>query len=287
MKSKFSVSKIFCRRFFVIILACIIFSESTYAATYDTLIARKNALSMRLDSLEIEKQRRKRKGESLDELEKISQRIQDSILLFRAKLENISESDAAFLQKNKKQGVLYNLMETLLQPSTLFDWIIIVIGFITLLSGIVLIISVLHSFKQHKKRKTRERTLKSVIKKSEPSIKKNQTPDLETVEKISNFSNAFPPHTTPENDMEDKNIAMLRERMQKDIENIQRFNKSTSPFSSRIQQTNDPEEKSQDNESLKELVITAARQGLTVDQISQKYHISKDQVALIVRLSKK
>lgn len=262
-----------CRRpFLFIILLGTILSFGIRAGDADqddNPLDRKKILSARLDSIEMEKQTRKRQGEPFDDLEEESGRIHDSIAALRAA---ILETDESVLQR-RKASEKESFLKQFLKPAHIFDWIIIVVGFIALLSGIVLIIGLLSTVLKRSKRKPKS-PLHHVTKKSYPETASKGLADIPTSD-----SYKIP-------DKDNRSIEMLRKRMQKDIEDIQRFNSNDSPFALRDAEPVALVEQEK-KEPIRDQIICAAREGLDVQEISRKYHISVDQVSLILRVAKK
>ena len=94
------------------------------------------------------------------------------------------------------------------------------------------------------------------------------------------------PSSPSTSDRGEEDIAVLRKRMKRDIERIQRFNDNSSPFSNN--QESSPEKGEQDTKDThREDIIQAAREGLNAQEISRKFHVSVDQVALILRVASK
>lgn len=260
---------------FVIILGTVFsFGILTGNADQDeNALSRKKILSARLDSIEMEKQTRKRKGEPLGDLEEECGRIHDSIAALRVE---ILETDESILQRRKaagKESFIAPFLKPFFKPAHVFDWIIIVVGFIALLSGIVLIIGLITTVFRRSKRKLK------------PSVRPQ--PKKFHSEKLPQGSPKVPPSDSYITaDKDDRGIDTLRRRMQKDIEDIQRFNTDDSPFATRDDE-HEAQTERENKDTVREQIIRAAREGLDVQEISRRYHISSDQVSLILRVAKK
>jgi hypothetical protein len=124
-------------------------------ARADVLAQKKIVLNARLDSLEMEKQNRKRQGRPLAQLDSISATLKDSMNTLKqaialtgdsvapatfADTAAVDTSKPSFLDKLKKAHLLPPL------PKTMFDWIIVSVAFIAVLSGIVLLFGLLRAF---------------------------------------------------------------------------------------------------------------------------------------------
>ena len=239
----------------------------------DNAISRKEILSARLDSLELEKQMRKRKGDPLGDLEDECRRVHDSIAALRVAIVGTDESIPRREKAAGKGSFIVSFLRSFFKPTHIFDWIIIVVGFIALLSGVVLIIGLIHSIIKRTRRKSQSSLY--------PPQKKIHTEKLP--KSLHEMPLSEPNRTT---DKSDKDIDTLRRRMHKDIENIQRFNTADSPFSPQddVHESLTDQEK---KDTVRENIIRAAKEGLDVQEISRKYHISADQVSLILRIADK
>ena len=72
--------------------------------------------------------------------------------------------------------------------------------------------------------------------------------------------------------------------MRGDIEHIQSFNNSPSPFS-RLDDISESMKEQENKDTIRNSIIRAAKEGLDVQEISRKYHVSVDQVKLILRIA--
>jgi len=125
------------------------------------------ALRHRLDSVEVEKQTRKRQGKPIEDLEALSAELRDSLVGLRAGVPQAAP------QKEAEQGVSpfskIPYIDDILsfRPSGAFDWIIVGTGAVALLSGVMLLIGL---FAGRKKKRP------SVPKKQQVSRKINLAP---------------------------------------------------------------------------------------------------------------
>jgi len=125
------------------------------------------ALRQRLDSLEVEKQVRKRQGKPMEDLEAVSAELRDSLIGLRA------NAPQAAPQKETEQGassfskIPYIDDILAFRPSGAFDWVIVGTGAVALLSGLVLVAGL---FTGRKKKRT------AVPKKQQVSRKINLAP---------------------------------------------------------------------------------------------------------------
>jgi len=251
--------------FFAVIF---LYGVSIYAGPKKEILQKRKMLTAQLDSIEMEKQIRKRSGQSLEELESESEKIHESLSQLRNELVGGLENDPEFQKGNKSTSLFWSIIHSLYKPSNAFDWVIIVIGFIALLSGIVLIGGMVHSIFSGTKKGPRG-SVRVQRKKSDPDRP------------------VSPPASVSKTggDTENMDITSLRKRMSKDIDHIQRFNKESSPFSAG--ETEELQKEEDNKDMLRERIIDAAQEGLDAQEISRRYHVSVDQVALILRVAEK
>ncbi|MBD3345326.1 MAG: hypothetical protein GF401_09720 [Chitinivibrionales bacterium] len=286
----------------VFIAAVIFFSTGTCFAQ-DDLISQKKKLTSRLDSIQLEKQKRKRDGADINKLEKESARLRDSIDALKKRLFSLDPS--VYEQRAEELGKAEgpeNILKSLM-PRDLFDWIIIIIGGVAILCAVILIAGL---FKNSGSRKKRAKEKKGQFQKAVPS-----PPPPEHPKPAPQRSQGFPPppeqvpkqKVRPHTDTDDARINALRQRINSEISQIKKFDNQIPP-GIETRQINDPEpapkkvpnlkkaqpqpsESHPDSGNLKSLVVTDAAKGLGVQEISRKHHISIDQVSLILRMAKK
>lgn len=256
------MSKIFYCIIYVFILGGVL---SGFAERNVNAIHMRKVLSAKLDSIEMEKQIRKRKGEPLTDLENESGKIHDSIAILRKQLIGTMDAVPRSQKAIRKKSYVLSFIQSLCKPTHIFDWIIIFVGGIALLSGVILIIGLIHTFFFRRK--------------SRPSVHIPQKKSYKG--QLSKESSGIP--TSVSNtaaDKENRDIDSLRKRIRKDVEHIQSSNNSASPFLKLDDISESPKEQKN-----KDSIIRAAKEGLDVHEISRKYHISVDQVALILRVA--
>lgn len=111
----------------------------------ESLVSRIDFLNEKIDSVNLEKQTFKRKGQSISEQEKKSALLRDSLQQIRQKIENkVTESPGL----NKKHSFSSSII-----PQNYFDWIIIITGIMAVFSGIILISGVVKTIRNKPKKK--------------------------------------------------------------------------------------------------------------------------------------
>lgn len=239
---------------------------------YQELVARKRVLSARLDSLEMLKQARKRQGRELAELEENVSRVKDSIAAVRAEVAALTPaSQVAPPLEPGADGFLGRLAS--LRPQGILDWVIVAVGAVAVLSGIVLVVGLLHTIVGGSRRRPkRARPSRSV---PAPSVRPRSASPAAGVPPTVSGAPA---------DIDSEGLESLRQRMHDDIERIRRFDEEHSPFDSE-RPAPAPEPVDEGAGEVRDRVLAAARQGLDVQEISRRLHLSVDQVALILRVS--
>ena len=123
------------------ILACI---GAAAQSAPDDAVSVRNSLQQRLDSIDLEKQIRKRKGLSIEDLEKSGKAVMDSMAALRAGIEKRGESLGMDQPGTPRQDAKSRVRGALkYAPHSVFDWIVIGAGAVALIAGIVLCIGLI------------------------------------------------------------------------------------------------------------------------------------------------
>lgn len=220
----------------------------------------------------MEKQDRKRQGKPLDDLEIESKKIHDSIVYLRTELSSTVEPVLGDEQETDEQSSLSFTLKSFFNPGTIFDWILIIVGIVALLSGIILVVGLVHTLTHRKKGKPRSPA--HILPKKLESRTATEEPPVS-------------PPLTPQNmtEKETRGIESILERMERHTPQDQHIGEGVSPFADVNQEEHLKERKSRD--SVRDKVIMAANEGLDVHEISRKLHVSVDQVTLILRIAAK
>jgi hypothetical protein len=257
------------------------------ALASNELSARKRAFTEKLDSIDLEKQLHKRRGESLEDLEKASEALKDSIAALKRQMPQQSgqgqESEQVEDSVGKSaasgatvSGRLQPFQKYL--PKTLFDWIVDVVAFIAIISGIVLLIGIFglisRGFKKKKKAAPIHQPLHEIFPRSYAADAYDRIPKV-------------PGGQTEENN---ETIASLRKRVAdagapprgQDDEGV-----LATVDDSEAGGGNDPSGKPPGAQELKKQVLLAAQKGLDVSEISRRFHLSSDEVSLILRMARR
>ena len=251
----------------------------------------KSALMERLDSIDMEKQIRKRKGQSLEDLEKKSLLLKDSITALKM---GINRTDVTRATPKPSAGAALRLGQvSRFLPRNAFDWVVFVFAAIALIAGAILCIGLISMLWKTitSNKKTPLKTMRENL-----SLREEHTPAPDVLSKNSGKNT----------DVLDKGIDSLKKRISKASENsgnpwggalsgsapkspqepavqadIHKGSNAleTTPVSSAKQSA------PQAAHDLKSLILQAAREGADTMEISKKFHVGVDQVTLILRVA--
>ncbi len=243
------------------------FADTT-SSNISVLAQNKYRLTRRLDSLEVHKQRLKRRGKPLMDIEKQSNIVKDSIETLREQLVAVIEStkvESSGYTSFSKQ--ITGLWESV-KPAGIFEWAILFISLVSSICVIILLWGIIQAVCNRKKKNQKsaleqkekalpqsavpQNSLSSAVKPEYPytdSRKPSSTESVGSRTKTENaaetpltypfkryeqdkpvFSQQKPSDGIGNTDIDDReSIESLRRRMADDIKSIQRFN---HPFES-------------------------------------------------------
>jgi hypothetical protein len=227
--------------------------------------SQKSALLQKLDSLDMEKQIRKRKGQSIDDLEKLSATIKDSIEGVKKEL-TLGDGPATKPDVHPGMQQYINEIRKYL-PQNTFDWVVVIVGFIAVIAGVILFASLVGM------------AWKRIFGKRKQPLKTMRDIFPQATEK----SNDEYPSNPQGADIEagDKKIGLLRRKMNEESDNPPLTDSRPDHLQPRLL-----EETAGDTEGLKNRIITAAARGADIQEISKKFHVGIDQVSLILRVAR-
>ena len=228
------------------------------AATADARVEQLKTLKAQIDSLELEKQVKKRSGQELTDLEEQTALLRDSIQALRSELEKRSPSGPFSIEQAVNKSFL---------PQTigLFDWILIA-G-----AGLVILLAILFILFYRLGASRREKTARQArlpVKKWEPQDSADKPRDTA-------IQRAYAPQM--KNGPQAKTAAADAGHAQP---------KAPPPVPPRPAARPAPVTADLPKDQA-DLVVRAAASGFDIKEISRRYHISEDQVALILKMSKK
>ncbi len=260
---------------FCIWFSLVMIAPSAAADSDNSLAARKSALIQRLDSIDLEKQLRKRKGEAMTDLEKVAETIKDSVAVLKKQMPKSNAVAGINPQMHASERQPFDVQAFLqkIRPKSMFDWMVIVIGFIAVVSGMVLLVGIFglltKGLRKKKKPALPPKTLQEIFPRSYASEAYGKIPKVQS------------------GHAEEKEGAMevLRKRIEK-TPIRQTSEPRLEPVLETVHDAIEEPLTSQDNDDMKQRVMAAAREGCDVLEISRRLHISADQVSLILRMSK-
>jgi hypothetical protein len=272
----------------ILVLLCIgvLGNARADSASY---LSHKGALLEQLDSIDMEKQIRKRKGLSLEELETKSLLIKDSIASLKKDFHPADEKPKASEEARDHHRKLFPSGRHLL-PDNGFDWIVFVFAVIALIAGAILCIGLFSMIWKTitRKKKTPLKTMrenlslrderanggKTALQKSEPEpeITENALDALK--KRMSSTSTDAPsPAGLPSASPEPANSLLGSSKILHHETAISQ-KESSQPSGAHEARAS----------GIKEAIIKASSEGASVVEISKRFHVSADQVSLILRV---
>jgi hypothetical protein len=249
---------------------------------------KKRILTEKLDSIDLEKQLRKRKGQSLEELERAAELLKDSIAAIKKQIVSGEENlgapaggrEAAGAANGQASQAAVDFKRFL--PKNVFDWIVVIVGGVAIISGFVLVAGLFGLL--FRKKKKAPRPLHDMF----PQVAARDIP--QRIPKV-------PGGLT---ELKDKRLEDIRKRMEESEksgpENDSVSGTSDEPAARPVLPAGTGETKTakghaggdetRDPLEIKKQVIRASQQGLDVQEISRRYHLSADQVSLILRIAR-
>jgi hypothetical protein len=238
----------------------------------DTFIELRTRLTQQIDSLDIEKQLKKRIGENISEIEGHQSVLLDSLKMLRTTFQNDLTSSNNLPTPHKKFSInsitnyiptIFTLTISKLKPGSTFDWFILITSGVAFISISILFIVIVASFK-------RSSRSKKTIPLPTPS-KKMPAQNKQTV--------------ANENTARENQAITLLDDLKKKIQMDKIDNESptlwttsrelkTAPYESTPPAAND----------LESLVLQAYQNGSEISEISKRFHISSDHVSLIIKV---
>jgi hypothetical protein len=152
-------------------------------------------------------------------------------------------------------------------PRNAFDWIVAVVGFIAIIAGLILFVGLMGM------------AWKKVFREKKQPLKTMHDIFPQTVE--NSDAGYLSESGGPDTEARDKSIDFLRQRIKEESAGAS----LTDPKPNAVR----PDisgETSVDSAGLKKRIVLAAEQGGDIPEISRKFHVSIDQVSLILRVAR-
>lgn len=228
----------------------------------ETLSQARNRITTLIDSIDVQKQDCKRLGLSVAELETRQTELHDSLLQINKK---IIGANSVVSQKKNRSTFPANLLST---PDSLFDWIIVIVGFIAFFSGILLVAGIIASFRKRRKKSG------AIIKERTPPIAHTPPPYQTYTHK--GDTRQSPPEKQQLSDFEALHALKQRVTTSDDrTASLPPDSLKTAPVLS------------EPALSVESKIIAEASQGADINTLSRKYHLSADHIALILKVARK
>ena len=223
-----------------------------------SIVETKRKLSERLDSLDLEKQMKKRHGISIRDIEIRQAKLIDSIQVVRQAIQ--TKAPEPLRPLSAKAKLLF------FKPASLFDWIILIVGAIAAISGILLIYGI----------------FKSLTRRQTPSGNKKSKPGKPApIPKQPLESNA---RLTQTEQSGTELLANLRQRMDAG-QIVSKADAKPTVFPEDLHKSNETANPKDQSENLESRIMQAAQDGLDIQEISRRFQVSADHVSLILKIS--
>jgi len=231
-------------------------------------IKMKSGLLEKLDSIDVEKQIRKRKGRSLEDLEKCAASIKDSIAAVREAIEKRQDPAEASSTTHENDGSVRSTRAyQKYMPRNVFDWVVLVVGGIAIIAGIILCIGF---FSMLFGKKGGEKTDGNA-----------SGPDHLSPELHGSSAGLESAIAALSSEVSKRRIDSLRDRMSGG-------NAEASTAGGAPPTAQPPRDGlAAGAEDIKSGILRAAREGASVNEISRRFHMGADQVSLILRVARK
>jgi hypothetical protein len=274
-----------------IIFLCTALLGNPAADTVDC-VTKKSALMDKLDSIDMEKQIRKRKGLSLEDLDKKSLILKDSIAEVKMGIHRAVKVPASI---PKTQGAPQRFWkDNRFLPKNTFDWVVFIFAAIALIAGAILCIGLLS-------------LLWKTVTIGKKTPLKTMRENISLRDERASLENAA--DTTEINaEMNPRRIDSLKNRIREESKNIP-FSFSTQPPEAVTEVVAQDEAITTDKKEdpgaphagsfssssvtspiaapdVKKLILKAASEGADATEISKRFHVGLDQVSLILRVAR-
>jgi len=253
----------------------------------DSLSAKRQQITEKIDSLDLVKQECKRKALPVAELEQLQTSLRDSIHQIQDVLQK-----AAKVVSGPKVRSARPVKHFFTYPENLFDWIIIIVGIIATFSGLLLIAGIIKKVASAPKRSRPKKTVPHSPA-SPPNTDNKLKPGAEFPQYSAagiktSLSSPAPYRETPAQQVDTATILSLRQRIR-----IQPLSEPDEPLKLQLPPAETqparvtPNIPQQDNGlSTEEKVVAAAKNGADIATISRTFHLSADHVTLILKIAK-
>lgn len=234
-------------------------------SSIETLSQVRNRIITQIDSIDVKKQDCKRLGLPVVELETRQTELHDTLLKIN---EKIISTKSLLPQKKNRYPFDISLLSS---PDSLFDWIILIVGFIAFFSGVLLVAGIIASIRKKRKKS-------GTSKKAAAPHGVNSAHPYQTYSNKGDVQNQPPPQKQQLSDIEA--LHALKQRVTTNDDRT--TNLSPEPLKTAPSLT-----PSEPSSSVESKIIAEASQGTDINTLSRKYHLSADHIALILKVARK
>jgi hypothetical protein len=240
------------------LLLLISFSAVLHSQPISAISETRHILIQKIDSLDLEKQLLKRQGQPVTEIENRQKEIIDSLNSIRKIIQTATTERISVVSKSPPENKFL-----FFKPQGYFDWLILIIASIAGISGLILLIGIIKTLSVKKNKKTSRTGLQAA----------------QTYSQVKQFRHPEQPSNETAISENPDSLNSLRRRVAEE----QRIENETIP----PLHSESPPASSEKSTDIKSLVFKAASEGLDVQEISRRLHLSADQVSLILKVMNK
>jgi hypothetical protein len=150
------MKKIFMPGFYLLFFSVASSLNATTVSRDRLIIKKRLELITQNDSIDLLKQSYKRKGIALTELEEKQMAIHDTLRYLNNQIQNFRYSPERTSIPDLRRAIS-------LKPDTIFDWIIIIVGIIAVISGVFLVFGVISIVTSKKRRSKKKKPAQQTI----------------------------------------------------------------------------------------------------------------------------
>jgi hypothetical protein len=224
-----------------------------------------NILIQTMDSLEVEKQIKKRNGESIVDLEEKTSGLRDSVRSLRLAMQVQTKTPVADAPKKFSMA---ELKQMFFKARSIFDWIVIGAGALAIFAFFVLLIGM---FRTLFKKPVRPPILPATVRqRALPSSEPQSGVRKGTI-------------SSSKSEESTDTLTRLRQRVIADTAKVPSRMASVAAAS---YAANTTEKVNDSDKDIHNQVLEAVQKGIEVKEISRQLHIPADQVTLIIKMAK-
>lgn len=260
--------------YITLLIPMVLFTGAPFAANRgdaDKLSSLRSHISNTIDSLDIEKQLRKRSGENFEDIESQQQVLIDSLNVMKSEIQN--NAGKTVVQNKTGQPFPPFRIDLPVHPGSFFDWLILVSSAVAALSFLILLFVVWRAI--------RNKSIKYGDKEQgQPKHKATYASKAYSTGHLPQLKDAALPNGNTAPSMDRINQIRLKIKETSDF-----YDKAEPRPSTQIlkAQLSDIQEQ-RPGEDLGALVFDAYNNGTQIHEISKKFQLSEDHVSLLLKM---